>query len=83
MFMSLGRVTSLRSSGAKLLFIDVIQGGQKVQGLCDLARLSQAGINESEFRRFTHQIKRGDIYSKLPDLLNSPPKTYILQESKG
>ncbi|KAL8739580.1 MAG: hypothetical protein Q9190_007629 [Brigantiaea leucoxantha] len=57
-----GRVTSLRSSGAKLLFIDVIQGGQKVQGLCDLARLSQAGINESEFRRFTHQIKRGDIY---------------------
>ncbi|KAI4216671.1 MAG: hypothetical protein LQ351_001160 [Letrouitia transgressa] len=57
-----GRVNSLRLSGSKLLFIDLIQEGNRLQGLCNLARLSSAGIGASQFTDFAHGIGRGDIY---------------------
>lgn len=63
-FMSLGRVSSLRLSGSKLLFIDLIQEGHRLQGLCNLARLSNAGISASQFTDFAHSIRRGDIYGE-------------------
>lgn len=64
MLTNLGRVNSLRLSGSKLLFIDLIQEGNRLQGLCNLARLSSAGIGASQFTDFAHGIGRGDIYGK-------------------
>ncbi|KAL9607945.1 MAG: hypothetical protein Q9167_007196, partial [Letrouitia subvulpina] len=66
-----GRVNSLRLSGSKLLFIDLVQEGHRVQGLCNLAKLSYAGISTTQFTDFAHSIRRGDIY----EIKGHPHKT--------
>ena len=57
-----GRVHSFRIAGPKLLFLDLVQEGHRVQGLCNLSKLSVIGVNSEEFRAFYHRLRRGDIF---------------------
>jgi lysyl-tRNA synthetase class II len=57
----LGRIYSFRIGGSKLAFIDIVQDGYKVQGLCNLAKLEALGVADREFREFLHIARRGDI----------------------
>ncbi|KAI9853092.1 MAG: hypothetical protein M1838_001593 [Thelocarpon superellum] len=50
-------------AGSKLVFIDLVQDGQRVQGLCNLNTLSGSGAALEDFQRFYHIARRGDIYA--------------------
>ncbi|KAI9719431.1 MAG: hypothetical protein M1812_003502 [Candelaria pacifica] len=58
-----GRVISSRSHGTKLVFLDVLQNGQRVQGLCNLKLLERAGVSEAQFKKFYRIMRRGDNFS--------------------
>ncbi|KAI9794000.1 MAG: hypothetical protein M1816_006625 [Peltula sp. TS41687] len=66
-----GRVYSARVAGSKLVFLDVVQNGQTVQGLCNLRRLLEAGTTAEEFKGFHNLIRRGDIIT----LTGTPHRT--------
>lgn len=57
-----GRVHSFRIAGSKLVFLDLVQEGHRVQGLCNLSQLSTTGLSSEEFRAFCHRLRRGDIF---------------------
>ena len=58
----IGRISSFRIASKKLLFLDIVQDGHKVQGVCDLSRLNAfSGVFAQKFRDFYHLIRRGDI----------------------
>ena len=59
----LGRVYNHRSAGMKLLFIDLQQGGNAVQIVCNYAKM-YGQPNEGPFREFCRTIQKGDICSK-------------------
>jgi hypothetical protein len=59
----LGRVMSIRLAGSKLVFIDVHQDGQRVQGLCNLRNLAESGTSLEAFKQFRRTLQRGDILS--------------------
>ncbi|KAL8806131.1 MAG: hypothetical protein Q9182_001532 [Xanthomendoza sp. 2 TL-2023] len=58
-----GRVKSVRMSGSGLAFIDLVHDGQSVQGVCNLAIMSQSGSSATEFRDLFRGMQRGDVYS--------------------
>lgn len=60
---STGRVLSVRISGKKLVFMDIIQDGQILQAICSLGKV---GLSEDPepFRAFSHLVRRGDIVCK-------------------
>ena len=60
----LGRVGSVRVAGPRLFFVDLLQDGYRVQGLCNLSRLSGAAVTLEMFKDFYHKLRRGDILSK-------------------
>ncbi|KAI4261437.1 MAG: hypothetical protein L6R42_003363 [Xanthoria sp. 1 TBL-2021] len=57
-----GRVRSVRMSSSSLAFIDIVHDGCSVQGVCDLARISQNSISSTEFRDLFRRMRKGDIY---------------------
>ena len=61
-----GRVSSFRIAGSKLFFIDLVQDGCRVQGVCNFRRLSdsESQLSLEDFKRCYHQLQRGDILSK-------------------
>ncbi|KAI9817113.1 MAG: hypothetical protein M1827_001225 [Pycnora praestabilis] len=58
-----GRVHKSRIAGSKLVFFDLVQDGQRVQGICNLGRLKQTGVTAEQFKQFYHVLRRGDIFS--------------------
>ncbi|KAF4302101.1 Lysyl-tRNA synthetase class II [Botryosphaeria dothidea] len=59
----LGRVTSRRSSGSKLVFIDIYDRGYTVQGLCNFGVLEKHGVQKGDFKRFSKLARKGDIFA--------------------
>lgn len=55
-----GRIQTKRASGAKLLFYDIVGGGQKVQIMAD-QRVSEHAENDDQFATLHSGVKRGDI----------------------
>jgi hypothetical protein len=60
---STGRVLSVRISGKKLVFMDIIQDGQILQAICNLGKVGLSE-NPEPFRAFSHLVRRGDIICK-------------------
>ncbi|KAF2140037.1 uncharacterized protein K452DRAFT_231265 [Aplosporella prunicola CBS 121167] len=58
-----GTVSSRRSSGSKLVFIDLYDRGHTVQGLCNFGVLEPQGVEKSDFKRFQKLVRKGDIYA--------------------
>ncbi|KAG9243313.1 hypothetical protein BJ878DRAFT_511449 [Calycina marina] len=59
-----GRVFSLRHVGRKLIFISMMQDGQRVDVKCEFQHLADTTqILDSDFSRFTSLIRPGDIIS--------------------
>ncbi|KAI4180361.1 MAG: hypothetical protein LQ346_007015 [Caloplaca aetnensis] len=61
---------SLQGSSG-LAFIDIVQDGQLVQGVCVYGRIEQSGASKVQFRDLLRQIRRGDNYSAVRVI---PPK---------
>lgn len=61
----IGRVTSLRVAGRKLVFLDILQDGHIMQIICKASTLDAfAGTSAQAFQRFYHLVRRGDIICK-------------------
>ncbi|KAI5298773.1 hypothetical protein KEM55_002954, partial [Ascosphaera atra] len=58
-----GRVQSFRQAGGKLMFIDILHEGSKVQVLCNQKLLAEAGVDAKKFKDFAHVPRRGDSFS--------------------
>lgn len=58
----------MRTAGPKLVFLDVVQDGQRVQGLCNLRRMQSCGVGTEDLKRL-HTFNRGDI---ICEILKSP-----------
>ncbi|OBT52943.1 lysyl-tRNA synthetase [Pseudogymnoascus sp. 24MN13] len=57
-----GRLYSSRIAGTKLAFLDVVQDGNRVQGLVNLRRLqNEDDVQAEQFKEFYHLARRGDI----------------------
>lgn len=56
-----GRLSSARISGSKLVFLDIVQEGHRVQAVCSLAKLEASGVTSDIFRNFYHIFRRGDV----------------------
>ena len=65
---------SIRRAGSKLVFLDLLQDGDRVQVLCNLRLLIESGVSAHDFRKFFHALRRGDILSKLSDFCVLPSK---------
>jgi len=63
--MLLGRVSNQRSAGLKLRFLELQQqDGRPIQIVCNYAKLEDQS-SEQAYQDFLHNVRRGDIYSKL------------------
>ena len=47
------------------MFIDIIEEGHRVQGVCNFRLIQGGGLTSETFRDFFHKLRRGDIVSKL------------------
>lgn len=59
-----GRISSLRTAGSRLVFIDIIEGGQLVQGLCNFRRLEGSRLTIEAFKDTFRELQRGDVVRK-------------------
>ncbi|EER43374.1 lysyl-tRNA synthetase [Histoplasma capsulatum H143] len=58
-----GRIQSARIAGSKLIFLDLVQNGRKVQVLCNQRHLDGMGVTPEKFKQFYHLLRRGDVFS--------------------
>ncbi|KKZ65909.1 lysyl-tRNA synthetase [[Emmonsia] crescens] len=66
-----GRIQSARIAGSKLIFLDLVQNGRKVQVLCNQRHLDAMGVTPEKFKQFYHLLRRGDVFSTI----GSPHRT--------
>ena len=59
----LGRVAGFRVAGSRLVFVDIVERGQCVQGICNFRTLSEGSTTAGQFRHFFRMLQRGDIIS--------------------
>ena len=64
-----GRVASSRIASSKLVFLDLIQDGRKVQAMCNLRTLKSRGVSEQQFKQFRHISQEGHVFCKFVSLL--------------
>ncbi len=64
-----GRIRSFRNAGTKLIFINLFQEGHSVQGVCNFGIIKPPGDHLENLRDFVHSLHRGDVYSKILQLL--------------
>ncbi|KIM97959.1 hypothetical protein OIDMADRAFT_105416 [Oidiodendron maius Zn] len=57
-----GRVLSVRISGKKLVFLDLVQDDRVLQVICSFGSVAASG-DLAPFRTFSHLVRRGDIVS--------------------
>lgn len=55
-----GRITSIRTSGSKLVFIDLVEDQVKLQVILSHSALEPLGISKDEFKQITLLTRRGD-----------------------
>ncbi|KAL2383030.1 hypothetical protein RJZ90_002915 [Blastomyces dermatitidis] len=60
-----GRIQSTRIAGSKLIFLDLVQNGRKVQILCNQRHLDGTGVTPEKFKQFYHLLRRGDVFSAI------------------
>ncbi|OJD10779.1 hypothetical protein ACJ73_09700, partial [Blastomyces percursus] len=60
-----GRIQSARIAGSKLIFLDLVQDGRKVQVLCNQRHLDGTGVTPEKFKQFYHLMRRGDVFSAI------------------
>ncbi|KAL1879335.1 hypothetical protein VTK73DRAFT_7172 [Phialemonium thermophilum] len=58
-----GRLHSVRRSGSKLVFLDLMAEFERVQALCNFRSLESSGITVARFKEITKLLKRGDLVS--------------------
>ncbi|KAK2787039.1 hypothetical protein FQN53_005739 [Emmonsiellopsis sp. PD_33] len=58
-----GRIQSQRIAGSKLMFLDLVQNGRKVQVLCNQRHFDALGVTPEKFKAFYHLLRRGDVFS--------------------
>ncbi|OAX81920.1 lysine-tRNA ligase [Emergomyces africanus] len=58
-----GRIQSARIAGSKLIFLDLVQNGRKLQVLCNQRHLDSMGVTPEKFKQFYHLLRRGDVFS--------------------
>ncbi|KAL3463370.1 hypothetical protein BJX64DRAFT_257134 [Aspergillus heterothallicus] len=56
-----GRIRTYRLAGGKLIFLDIVQDGQKLQIMCNLRLFD--GITPADFKKFYRLLRRGDAFS--------------------
>ncbi|RQM05891.1 hypothetical protein DH86_00002214, partial [Scytalidium sp. 3C] len=57
-------IHSVRLSGSKLAFLDIVQDAERVQAVFDLKRLQMfSNVSPQQFRHFYRVFRRGDIIS--------------------
>lgn len=61
--MPLGRISSFRIAGPKLVFLDIVQDNHKVQGVCSLSQFDKS-LSNDKFSEFYHLLRRGDHFSE-------------------
>ncbi|EEH18978.2 lysine-tRNA ligase [Paracoccidioides brasiliensis Pb03] len=66
-----GRIQSARSAGSKLIFLDLVQNGRKVQILCNQRHMDAMGVTPEKFKQFYHLLRRGDVLS----VIGNPHRT--------
>lgn len=59
-----GRITSIRLSGSKLVFLDIVEDQVKLQVSISYATLEPFGISLDEFKRQCRLVRRGDYICK-------------------
>lgn len=59
-----GRVRSIRTGGANLLFVDIVQDNRSVQGIINVEGLEEH--DPLDHRNFRQYLQRGDIICKCP-----------------
>ena len=55
-----GRITSIRTSGTKLVFIDLVEDQVKLQVILSYSAFESQGIPKDEFKKTTQLARRGD-----------------------
>ncbi|PGH14193.1 lysine-tRNA ligase [Helicocarpus griseus UAMH5409] len=60
-----GRIQSARIAGSKLIFLDLVQNGRKVQVLLNQRHLDPLGVTPEKFKQFYHLLRRGDVFSAI------------------
>ncbi|KAK4944080.1 mitochondrial lysine-tRNA synthetase [Elasticomyces elasticus] len=58
-----GRITSIRLSGSKLVFLDIVEDHVKLQVSVSYAPLEASGLSLDEFKRQCRLVRRGDYIS--------------------
>lgn len=66
-----GRIYSIRISGSKLAFLDIVQNGHRLQGHFKYKRLADNGVSEEEVAEFPKLVRRGDVICKLSALFST------------
>ncbi|KAF2091318.1 lysyl-tRNA synthetase [Saccharata proteae CBS 121410] len=59
--MTPGRVTSRRTAGSMLLFVDFQDRGDSIQGFCNFRILEEQKVDRDEFKKFAKCVRKGDI----------------------
>lgn len=74
-----GRVKGFRVASSKLVFVDLVQEGINIQGVCNLARVGafDSGNLKAQFKQFYHLIRRGDIICMLFSCPFFPRLTHV------
>lgn len=60
-----GRVSSIRTSGSKLVFLDLVEDQTKLQVVLSLSALESRGVSKDEFRQLSSLTRRGDWICKI------------------
>ena len=55
-----GRIRSHRLAGSKLVFLDILQNGHKVQVMCNKRLLD--GVTMDHFKKWSRLLRRGDTF---------------------
>ena len=54
-------------AGSRLFFIDLLQEGSVIQGLCNFSRLTKSEVSIERFRHHCRMLQRGDVLSRASD----------------
>lgn len=63
-----GRVYSIRTAGSKLMFLDIVQDGSRLQVICNIGKLD-GSQHIVPFKLFRRVVKRGDIIGRFPKVM--------------
>ncbi|KAJ4508463.1 mitochondrial lysine-tRNA synthetase [Exophiala dermatitidis] len=58
-----GRITSIRLSGSKLAFVDIVEDQLRLQVVLSYSALTESGVSLDEFKHSCRLIRRGDHIS--------------------